>query len=152
MQVSHQLGRPLNRKFHPPRKIAFVEQGWGLNIAPPPEPRPPRVSPTLHAHHASSSVHFLYALHLPFCFLNLYSKASTSCPTKAHCYHFLIPASGGHPMQRSFLQAVLSLHCLSKIDVGTFTCGVCEWLILPLQRGLSLVSLPFVTSFSGASV
>ena len=43
VQVSHQLGRPLNRKFHAPRKIEFVEQGWGLNIAPPPEPRPPRV-------------------------------------------------------------------------------------------------------------
>ena len=44
VQVSHQLGRPLNRKFQPLRKIEFVEQGWGLNIAPPPEPRPPRVS------------------------------------------------------------------------------------------------------------
>ncbi len=43
LQVSHQLGRPINRKFHTPRKIEFVEQGWGLNIAPPPEPRPPRV-------------------------------------------------------------------------------------------------------------
>ena len=43
LQVSHQLGRPINRKFHAPRKIEFVEQGWGLNIAPPPEPRPPRV-------------------------------------------------------------------------------------------------------------
>ncbi|DBA77690.1 TPA: hypothetical protein ACH3X2_008392 [Trebouxia sp. C0005] len=41
-QVSHQLGRPINRKFHTPRKIEFMEQGWGLNIAPPPEPRPPR--------------------------------------------------------------------------------------------------------------
>ncbi|KAL3147560.1 hypothetical protein ABBQ38_014613 [Trebouxia sp. C0009 RCD-2024] len=41
-QVSHQLGRPLNRKFKQPRKIDFKEQGWGLNIAPPPEPRPPR--------------------------------------------------------------------------------------------------------------
>ena len=44
VQVSHQLGRPLNRKFKSPRKIEFREQGWGLNIAPPPEPRPPRVS------------------------------------------------------------------------------------------------------------
>ena len=43
LQVSHQLGRPLNRKFKSPRKIEFREQGWGLNIAPPPEPRPPRV-------------------------------------------------------------------------------------------------------------
>ena len=43
LQVSHQLGRPLNRKFKSPRKIEFREQGWGLNIAPPPEPRPPKV-------------------------------------------------------------------------------------------------------------
>ena len=43
LQVSHQLGRPLYRKFAPLRKIDFVEQGWGLNIAPPPEPRTARV-------------------------------------------------------------------------------------------------------------
>ncbi len=108
LQVSHQLGRPINRKFHTPRKIEFVEQGWGLNIAPPPEPRPPRVRLTF-------AIFPTPVWLVPLC-------TSQICPLDSHLFYL---CSGHYPMHASLLPsdlAVAHVRHRTAWRLGTSSC------------------------------